>query len=58
MILPLGMLSPCLDHINSLTSMLYWTSWPDNTDAVVVQLDKMIINALLGGLIVVYWTGV
>ena len=27
------------------TRMLYWTSWPDNTDAVAFQLDKMIINA-------------
>ena len=27
------------------TRMPYWTSWPDNTDAVAVQLDKMIINA-------------
>ena len=23
----------------------YGTSWPDNVDAVAVQLDKMIINA-------------
>ena len=27
------------------TGMPYWTSWPDNADAVAVQLDKMIINA-------------
>ena len=28
-----------------ITRMLYWTSWPDNADAVAVQLDMMIINA-------------
>ena len=27
------------------TCMPYGTSWPDNADAVAVQLDKMIINA-------------
>ena len=27
------------------TRMPYWTSWPDNGDAVAVPLDKMIINA-------------
>ena len=25
-------------------SILYWTSWPDNTDAIAVQLVKMIIT--------------
>ena len=36
------------------TRMPHWTSWPDNADAVAVQLDKMIINAEGGGLVVVY----
>ena len=26
------------------TRMLYWTSWPENADAVAVQLNKMIIT--------------
>ena len=37
-----------------LTLSTYGTSWPDNADAVAVQLDKMIINAEGGGLVVVY----
>ena len=35
-----------LKHFLTLSMrMLYWTSWPDNADAVALQLDKMIINA-------------
>ena len=32
-----------LKPFNSLNEQ-YWTSWPDNRDAVAVQLDKMIIK--------------
>ena len=37
--------------VNSLNGMLYWTSWPDNLDAVAVQLDKMIIKHREAGLV-------
>ena len=32
-------------YLTLSTRMPYGTSWPDNADAVTLQLDKMIINA-------------